>query len=99
MDGIIGHAGNAQIRSVLSIVANSHLKNERHFDSKKAHGASSRTGADRRWTMKDITGLSKRLKNLERTISLSLLEKKTENFRVLDAEGFDRFKWRYDCCD
>ena len=46
----------------------------------------------RRWTMKDITGLSKRLKNLERTISLSLLEKKTENFRVLDAEGFDRFK-------
>ena len=54
MDGIIGHAGNAQIRSVLSIVANSHLKNERHFDSKKAHGASSRTGADRRWTMKAI---------------------------------------------
>jgi hypothetical protein len=46
----------------------------------------------RRWTMKDITGLSKRLKNLERTISLSLLEKKTENFRILDAEGFDRFK-------
>ena len=46
----------------------------------------------RRWTMKDITGLSKRLKNLERSISLSLLEKKTENFKVLDAEGFDRFK-------
>lgn len=46
----------------------------------------------RRWTMKDITGLSKRVKNLERSISLSLLEKKTENFRVLDAEGFDRFK-------
>jgi len=46
----------------------------------------------RRWTMKDITGLSKRVKQLERTVSLSLLEKKTENFRILDAEGLDRFK-------
>jgi len=48
--------------------------------------------ANRRWTMKDITGLSRRLRDIERTITLSLLEKDAENFRVLDSEGFDRFK-------
>ena len=48
--------------------------------------------ANRRWTMKDITGLSRRLRDIERTITLSLLEKNAENFRVLDADGFDRFK-------
>jgi len=48
--------------------------------------------SNRRWTMKDITGLSKRLRSIERTVTLSLLEKEAENFRVLDANGFDRFK-------
>jgi len=48
--------------------------------------------ANRRWTMKDITGLSRRLRDIERTITLSLLEKNAENFRVLDSDGFDRFK-------
>ena len=51
-----------------------------------------RVPANRRWTMKDITGLSRRLRDIERTITLSLLEKDAENFRVLDSDGFDRFK-------
>jgi hypothetical protein len=48
--------------------------------------------SNRRWTMKDITGLSKRIRSIERTVTLSLLEKEAENFRILDANGFDRFK-------
>ena len=48
--------------------------------------------SNRRWRMQDITGISKRLKDLEKTVTLSLLEKDTENFKVLDAAGFDRFK-------
>ena len=46
----------------------------------------------RRYTMKDIGRINKRVTNLERVTSLSLLEKDTQSAQVLDADGFDRFK-------
>ena len=46
----------------------------------------------RRYTMRDLDGIQKRLTQLETAVSLSMLEEKTETLQVLDDEGFDRFK-------
>ena len=48
---------------------------------------------NRRYTMKDVGGIDKRLKNLEYYTSLSLLEKKAADMTVTDATtGLNRFK-------
>lgn len=47
---------------------------------------------NRRYTMRDIGSLDKRISNLEYYTSLSLLESKTNNINVLDASGNVRFK-------
>ena len=46
----------------------------------------------RRYTMRDIDGMQRRLTQLETAVSLSMLEEKTETLQVLDDEGFDKFK-------
>jgi len=46
----------------------------------------------RRYTMADIGKINKRVTNLERITSLSLLEKDVQSKQILDADGFDRFK-------
>ena len=46
----------------------------------------------RRFTMKDIQGLEKRIDNLEYYTSLSLLETDTKNLFLANASGVDRFK-------
>ena len=46
----------------------------------------------RRFTMKDISTLEKRLSNLEDVTSLSLLEIDTKYFQTLDSSGNDRVK-------
>lgn len=46
----------------------------------------------RRYTMRDIDGIQKRLSQLETAVSLTMLEEKTQTLQVLDDEGFDRFK-------
>ncbi len=46
----------------------------------------------RRFTMKDIHGLEKRIDNLEYYTSLSLLESDTKNLFLVDGSGLDRFK-------
>jgi len=47
---------------------------------------------NRRYTMRDIGGLDKRIKNLEYYTSLSLLEKDTKDMEILDEQGNNRFK-------
>ena len=47
---------------------------------------------NRRYTMRDIGALDKRIDTLEELTSLSLLERQTESLQVLDSEGNDRFK-------
>jgi len=47
---------------------------------------------NRRYTMKDIGTLDKRITNLEYYAQLSLLEKKAKDLTVTDAFGLDRFK-------
>jgi len=46
----------------------------------------------KRYTMKDIGGLEKRIANLEYYTALSLLEKESKSLEILDASGVDRFK-------
>ena len=46
----------------------------------------------RRYTMRDIDGMQRRLTQLETAVSLSMLEEKTETLQVLDDDGFDKFK-------
>jgi hypothetical protein len=46
----------------------------------------------KRYTMKDISKLDKRLKNLEYYTTLSQLEQKTQNMAITDENGNDRFK-------
>jgi len=48
--------------------------------------------SNRRYTMKDIGKIDTRLKNLERTTTLSLLEVNTEALQIKDADGLDQFK-------
>ena len=47
---------------------------------------------NRRFTMRDIASLEKRIKNLENISSLNALELETASFQVRDADGLNRFK-------
>ncbi len=46
----------------------------------------------KRYRMQDIYSLENRIKNLEFYTTLSLLESKTENLKIIDSNGLDRFK-------
>lgn len=46
----------------------------------------------RRYTMRDIGGLEKRIQNVEYYTALSNLENQTKNKVILDSSGVDRFK-------
>ena len=46
----------------------------------------------RRYRMSDIAKLEERVKNLEKYTSLNLLESATENLKIKDSNGLDRFK-------
>ena len=47
---------------------------------------------NRRYTMRDIGNLERRIENVEYYTQLSLLEAAAENLQIQDADGFDRFK-------
>ena len=47
---------------------------------------------NKRYTMRDIGKLEKRIDNLEYYTSLSLLEQQTESLNIIDSAGLDRFK-------
>ena len=47
---------------------------------------------NRRYTMRDIGKLEKRLENVEYYTQLSLLEQQAQSLQIQDADGFDRFK-------
>jgi hypothetical protein len=47
---------------------------------------------NKRYTMRDISKLEKRIDNLEYYTSLSLLEQQTESLKITDSVGLDRFK-------
>lgn len=59
---------------------------------KPEYGVSIESNQTRRYTMKDIGGIDKRISNLEYYTSLSLLENKAKDFLVTDSSGADRFK-------
>lgn len=46
----------------------------------------------KRYTMRDIGGIERRLYNLESVTTLSLLESSARSTQILDADGFDKFK-------
>lgn len=47
---------------------------------------------NKRYTMRDIGKLEKRIDNLEYYTSLSLLEQQTESLDIIDSDGLNRFK-------
>jgi hypothetical protein len=47
---------------------------------------------NKRYTMRDIGALEKRISNVEYYTQLSLLETNAQSLQIQDAEGFDRFK-------
>ena len=47
---------------------------------------------NRRYTMRDIGALEKRISNLEEMTALSLLEQQTESMQIQDENGLTRFK-------
>ena len=47
---------------------------------------------NRRYTMKDIGRLERRIENVEYYTQLSLLETAAQSLQIQDADGFDRFK-------
>lgn len=59
---------------------------------KPQYGVGVSSNQTQRYTMKDIAGIDKRIKNLEYYTSLSLLESKTKDLLVTDANGNERFK-------
>ena len=60
------------------------------FDT--VRGPNVRLQDNKRFTMRDIGALEKRIENLEVTTSLSALEVNTQSFEVRDADGLNRFK-------
>jgi hypothetical protein len=59
------------------------------YDAKSIHVAKK---FQRGYTMKDIGGIETRLKNLEESVALSLLEQDTESMIIQDSSGLNRFK-------
>jgi len=51
----------------------------------------------KRYQMRDIFNLERRLKSLENYTTLSLLETNTQNLFVDDGTGLNRFKYRFLC--
>ena len=47
---------------------------------------------NKRYTMKDIAKIEKRISNLEQIVSLNALERQTATFSIKDQDGLDRFK-------
>ncbi len=47
---------------------------------------------NRRYTMRDIGNIEKRINNLEEVVTLSMLELETSSLEVLDSNGNNRFK-------
>ena len=47
---------------------------------------------NRRYTMRDIGSLHKRIENIEYYTQLSLLEQDAKSLQIQDADGLDRFK-------
>lgn len=47
---------------------------------------------NKRYTMRDIGKLEKRIENLEYYTTLNMLEKETADLQIKDEDGFDRFK-------
>ena len=56
------------------------------------NGSSIRLCDNKRFTMRDIGELEKRIENLELTTTLSALEVNAQSFEVRDADGLNRFK-------
>lgn len=59
------------------------------FDIK---GVSTKFIENKRYTMRDIGRLEKRIENLEYYVQLNSLEQSTVNMNVKDKDGFDRYK-------
>ena len=55
-------------------------------------GPNIRMYENKRFTMRDIGALEKRIENLETTTSLNSLELNAKSLQVRDADGLDRFK-------
>lgn len=51
------------------------------------------TEQHRRYTMKDISNIDRRLKNVERSVALNHLEKRAMEIEILDTDGVDRTKY------
>ena len=47
---------------------------------------------NKRYTMRDVSALEKRISNLEYYTSLNILEKEARDTKILDSSGVDRFK-------
>ena len=56
------------------------------------NGVSKQQIQNRRYTMRDIGEIDRRLRNVEEYSALTLLEKKATDLLILDQNGFDKFK-------
>ena len=57
-----------------------------------AEGFKIKRTRNQRFTMKDIGKMNERLNNVEKMVTLNLLERNAMDFEVLDANGLNRFK-------
>ena len=60
--------------------------------NKRAHAITCKGTGVKNFTMKDMHSLEKRIDNMSYYISLNQLESDTQNMRVLDENGLNRFK-------
>ena len=60
--------------------------------NKDYYAVKTKASGVRNYTMKDISGFDKRIKNLEYYVSLNQLEQSTQNMVVTDENGLTRFK-------
>ena len=62
------------------------------INNRKDYACSLKVKQNKRYTMGDIGNIEKRINRLEYYTSLNMLEKDTEQLKILDASGLDRFK-------
>lgn len=87
--------GTASLSPVAPVVDNDAMSlyeirlNAYTFD---INGVSTKFIENKRYTMRDIGRLEKRISNLEYYVQLNALEQSTVNMNVKDKDGFDRYK-------
>lgn len=95
-ESTVSHAPNVTDKTVLAEIYvpgfPTYTMSEARATGKTSYGIAIKKTGVKNYTMKDIKGISDQLENLRYYVSLTALETATQNLKIKDVNGNDRFK-------